>query len=31
MMRGIECAFWGVLGKDPELKTSKTQAVHLIC
>ena len=23
-MRGIECAFWGVLGKDPELKTSKT-------
>lgn len=23
-MRGIEAAFWGVLGKDPELKTSKT-------
>jgi single-strand DNA-binding protein len=23
-MRGIETAFWGVLGKDPELKTSKT-------
>jgi single-strand DNA-binding protein len=22
--RGIECAFWGVLGKEPELKTSKT-------
>ena len=22
-MRGIECAFWGVLGKDPELKTSE--------
>ncbi len=22
-MRGIETAFWGVLGKDPELKTSK--------
>src|SRR5208337_2077577 len=24
MNRGIECAFWGALGKDPELKTSKT-------
>jgi single-strand DNA-binding protein len=24
MNRGIESAFWGVLGKDPELKTSKT-------
>lgn len=24
MNRGIETAFWGVLGKDPELKTSKT-------
>jgi single stranded DNA-binding protein len=23
-MRGIEAAFWGMLGKDPELKTSKT-------
>jgi single-stranded DNA-binding protein len=23
-MRGIETAFWGVLGKDPEPKTSKT-------
>ena len=23
-MRGIESCFWGVLGKDPELKTSKT-------
>ncbi len=23
-MRGIETAFWGVLGQDPELKTSKT-------
>lgn len=23
-MRGIEAAFWGVLGKDPELKTSKS-------
>ena len=23
-MRGIETAFWGTLGKDPELKTSKT-------
>jgi hypothetical protein len=23
-MRGIESAFWGVLGKDPELRTSKT-------
>ena len=23
-MRGIETAFWGVLGKDPELRTSKT-------
>jgi single stranded DNA-binding protein len=23
-VRGIEAAFWGVLGKDPELKTSKT-------
>jgi single-strand DNA-binding protein len=22
-MRGIETAFWGVLGKDPQLKTSK--------
>jgi single-strand DNA-binding protein len=24
MNRGIETAFWGVLGKDPELKTSKS-------
>ncbi len=24
MNRGIETAFWGTLGKDPELKTSKT-------
>jgi len=23
-MRGIEAAFWAVIGKDPELKTSKT-------
>ena len=23
-MRGLETAFWGTLGKDPELKTSKT-------
>jgi hypothetical protein len=23
-MRGIEAAFWGTLGKDPELRTSKT-------
>jgi single-strand DNA-binding protein len=23
-MRGIETAFWGVLGNDPELKTSKS-------
>jgi single-strand DNA-binding protein len=23
MHRGIECAFWGALGRDPELKTSK--------
>lgn len=23
MNRGIECAFWGALGKNPELKTSK--------
>ncbi len=23
-MRGIESAFWGTLGKDPELRTSKT-------
>ena len=23
-MRGIEAAFWGVLGNDPELKTSKS-------
>jgi single stranded DNA-binding protein len=23
-VRGIEAAFWGTLGKDPELKTSKT-------
>ncbi len=23
MTRGIECAFWGVLGKDPVLQTSK--------
>ena len=23
-MRGIESAFWGVLGKDPELKQGKT-------
>jgi single-strand DNA-binding protein len=23
-MRGIESAFWGVLGQDPQLKTSKT-------
>ena len=22
-MRGIESPFWGTLGKDPELKTSK--------
>ena len=28
MNRGIECAFWGVLGKDPELKTSKTGTVY---
>jgi single stranded DNA-binding protein len=24
MNRGIEAAYWGVLGKDPELRTSKT-------
>lgn len=23
-MRGIECAFWGTLGGDPELKTAKS-------
>lgn len=27
-MRGLECAFWGVLGKDPELKTSKGGAPY---
>jgi single-strand DNA-binding protein len=28
MNRGIESAFWGVLGKDPELKTSKTGTAY---
>lgn len=23
MTRGLECAFWGTLGRDPELRTSK--------
>jgi single-strand DNA-binding protein len=28
MNRGIETAFWGVLGKDPELRTSKTGTAY---
>jgi len=31
MHRGIEAAFWGTLGKDPELRTSRSEGTTRGC